>query len=616
MRQDCHGDHCVENQSQPLLLRVPTPDRQELSFCEPSVRDIKRWLSGLPKANLGETARQLYQAILELNQLRTTAQTRLQLLELLRPEIHFVCRELERYFINQPIVLSERPRKVASLCQALHNHLAIGYKLIAVELAPQTGRERLQLLTISLQRAIRSLDAILVRSTQLYRPTPDGLWLELHRLYAIAVTHGVHRTLVRDDLSYRVKGLSAEQSYIVALMIGSARCNQMRQQNIAQLAQLLEPWSALVRLQTAQNPSSLFGVSSRIDGPPRYRSMFTAEERPDLLGIDPHGLVKAIQKHLQSPAQSAEEKALAIPEGLSLDLLQHVSAAWGDISERSFQRTPAQGTMKICIGMSALHYYLAGQRQFGELLKRPDAAPAVFKLNNAAPDVWSVAYDAAVVKDDPILPNDYIEFVRPVMTEKANEQGPASPSSPSSDNCFPTFEVQRVDHSPGGFCLSWPGEVPAQLQAGELLGLQDSSETWSVAVVRWIRQVRGSGPQMGVELIAPSAHPCGLRLLRKTEQGSEYLRALLLPEISVISRPATLIVPRLPFQEGQKVQINQNGNELRAMLCRRQTGSSSYNQFEYQLVGNATAPRETSITARGSQASPGGEDFDSLWNTL
>lgn len=607
----------MENQSQPLLLRVPTPDCQELSFCEPSVRGVKRWLSGLPKANLGETARQLYQAMLELNKLRTTVQIRLQLLELLRPEIHFVCRELERYFINQPIVLGERPRKVASLCQALHNHLAIGYKLISVELAPQDGRERLQLFTISLQRAIRSLCAMLVRSTQLYSPTPVGLWLELHQLYAIAAAHGVHRTLVRDDLGYRVKGLSAEQSYIVALMIGSARCNQMRQQNIAQLAQLLEPWSALVRLQSAQSPSSLFGVSSRIDGPPRYRSMFAAEERADLLGIDPHGLVRAIQRHLQSPPGSPEDETLAVPEGLSLDLLQQVSAAWGDISERSFQRTPTQGSMKLCIGMSALHYYLAGRRQFGELLKRPDAArSAVFKLNNAAPDVWSVAFDAQAINEDGILPSDHIEFVRPVMATTEDEDKD-EPVTPPSDDCFPTFEVQRVDHSPGGFCLSWSDEVPAQLQAGELLGLQDvTSQTWSVAVVRWIRQVRGSGPQMGVELIAPSAQPCGLRLLRKTEQGSEYLRALLLPEISVISHPATLIVPRLPFQEGQKVQINQNGDEHRALLRRRQTGTSSYNQFEYQLVGLAAVPQETSFTAQGAKAALRGEDFDSLWNTL
>ncbi|WP_019340014.1 hypothetical protein [Stutzerimonas stutzeri] len=608
----------MDNQSQPLLLRVPTPDCQELSFCEPSVRGVKRWLAGLPKANLGETARQLYQAMRELNQLRTPATNRLQLLELLRPEIHFVCRELERYFINQPIVLGERPRKVASLCQALNNHLAIGYKLISAELAPQTGRDRLQLLTIALQRAIRSLCAMLVRSTQLYSPTPDGLWLELHQLYAIAATNDIHRTLVHDDLCYRVAGLSTEQSYIVALMLGSARCNQMRQQGIGQLAQLLEPWSVLVHLQAGLSPTSLFGVSPRIDGPPRYRSMYPASARPDLLGIDPHDLVKAIQSHLRSPAEASEAKALAIPEGLNPDLLQHLTAAWGDISERSFQRAPTQGSMTLCIGMSALHYNLAGQRPFGELLKRPDATrSAVFKLNNAAPDVWSVAFDAQIVVEEERLPDEApIEFVRPVTAStKASDDDEAA--QPAADSLFPTFEVQRVDQSPGGYCLSWPGEVPAQLQAGELLGLQDaSSQTWSVAVVRWVRQVRGSGPQMGVELIAPQAQPCGLRLLRKTDQGSEYLRALLLPEISVISRPATLIVPRLPFQEGQKVQINQNGDEHRAMLCRRQAGTSSYNQFEYQLVGLTATTQETSITARGTRATSRGEDFDSLWNTL
>lgn len=611
----------MENQSQPLLLRVPKPDRQELSFCEPTVRGIKHWLAGLPKANLGETARQLYQATQELNQLRAPAQTRLQLLELMRPEIHFVCRDLERYFINQPVVLGERPRKVASLCQALHNHLAVGYKLIAIELAPQPGRERLQLLTISLQRAIRSLSTMLVRSTQLYSPTPEGLWLELHQLYALAAEHGVHRTLVRDDLGYRVKGLSAEQSYLVALLLGSARCNQLRQQNIAQLAQLLEPWSAMVQLHPGLTSTSLFGVPTRIDGPPRYRTMFGTDERRNLLGIDPHGLVKAIQTFLQSPQDSAAESALALPEGISLDLMQHVSAAWGDISERSFQRTPTTGQIKLCIGMSALHYFLAGQRAFGELLKRPEATrSAVFKLNNATPDVWSVAFDAQVTSDDDILPNEYIEFVRPDKASDKNEskvEAEVAPQSPPPESLFPTFEVQRVDHSPGGYCLSWPDEVPAQLQAGELLGLQDaSSQTWSIAVVRWIRQVRGSGPRMGVELIAPQAQPCGLRLLRKTDQGSEYLRALVLPEISVISRPATLIVPRLPFQEGQKVQINQNGDEERALLCRRQTGTSSYNQFEFQRVGLGTTPQEKPITAKTTQAAPRGEDFDSLWNTL
>ena len=120
----------MDKQSPHLLLRVPTPDRQGLSFCDANPRELKRWIAALPKANIGETARQLYQSLIELNQLITPSDNRLQLLELLRPEVYFVTSHLERHFLNQSIVLDERPRKVANLCQALQNHMAIGYKLI------------------------------------------------------------------------------------------------------------------------------------------------------------------------------------------------------------------------------------------------------------------------------------------------------------------------------------------------------------------------------------------------------------------------------------------------------------------------------------------------------
>ena len=79
-----------------LLLRAPTPSQLSLTFCEATPRDLKRWIATLPKANLGETARLLYQGLGELNQLLTPSDNRLQLLELLRPEVYFVCKHLER----------------------------------------------------------------------------------------------------------------------------------------------------------------------------------------------------------------------------------------------------------------------------------------------------------------------------------------------------------------------------------------------------------------------------------------------------------------------------------------------------------------------------------------
>ncbi|MFV3306254.1 molecular chaperone [Pseudomonas sp. NY15181] len=591
------------------FLRVPTPTHESLSFCNATARDLKYWLDHLPKANLGETARQLYQGLIELNQLKLPVETRLQLLELFRPEVQFVCQHLERHFLNQSIVLDERPRKVANLCQALQNHLAIGYKLIVVREAPRVSHERAQLLAAAIQRAIRALCGPLTRSSQLYCPVPEGLWLELHQLYQLARQHGLQKLSIRDSLARNAEGLTIEQAYLVALMLGSARCNQMRQHNIARLAEVLEGWSSQIRVQPADAPSTLFVVAPQVDGPPRYRTLFQEGELSGGLGIDPQPLVDLIKEYLLLLPENRSQARLKVPEGVSVDLLQHLAAAWGDIAERTFQRTVGQGQLIVCIGMSALHYFLAGRQHFTDVLKHHQTPDFSAKAKTEVKDAWANAFDARQIKEwQPGMALEEIEYT-PITPA---DTGVTVIEAPSEE--YPVFTLPIVNHSPGGYCLTWPKEIPSQLQAGELLGIQDDpDQSWTIAVVRWIRQVRGGGTQMGIELIAPLAQPCGLQLLRKTEQGSQYLRALLLPEISAISRPATVITPRLPFQEGNKVQINLQGEERRATLTRKVTATGSFTQFEYRAHDAISAPNDKPVTAPGPR---GEEDFDSLWKSL
>lgn len=475
----------MENQSPHLSLRVPTPTQQNLSFCDATPKDIKYWLAHLPKANLGETARQLYQGLIELNQLVLPVEARLQLLELFRPEVHFVCAHLERHFLNQAIVLDERPRKIANLCQALQNHLAIGYKLIVVQEAPRNSRDRAQLFAVGIQRAIRSLCGPLIR------------------------------------------------------------------------------------------------------------------------------------EYLLQPEAERAKARLPLIEGVTLDLLQHLSSAWGDIAERTFQRTQGQGQLTLCIGMSALHYFLAGRRPFNEVLQIQEA-PEAPRFKADVQDAWAGAFDAQKVTDwQPGMPLEEIEY-RPHQSPRSVQPGhPQAHAQADATEDYPTYALPIVNHSPGGYCLSWPKEVPAQLQAGELVGLQDlPGQAWSIAVVRWIRQVRNGGTQMGIEMIAPAAQPCGLQLLRKTEQSSHYLRALLLPAIAAISRPATVITPRLPFQEGSRVQINLHGEERRAVLNRRQASTGSFSQFEYRSAEPVNTPSDKPVTAPVARPPAGEEDFDSLWKSL
>ncbi len=577
----------------PPLLSAPTPTQSRLSFCDATPRDLKRWIAGLPKANIGETARQLYQGLGELNQLLTPSDNRLQLLELLRPEVYFVCQHLERHFLHQAIMLDERSRKISNLCQALQSHLASGYKQIVVRIAPKYSKDRATLVSLALQRTAHALKGQLVRATQLYSPPPQHLWFELHQLYRLACELQLHQRRVHDDLASLTTELSLEQTYIATLLLGSARCNQLRQNQIARLAEVLDPWSALLKLRPGSPDDGLFAISAELDVGPRYRSMFRSEQKAGLLGFDPQPLVNAIEAHLLHKDTSTP---LPVPTGLSFDTLQHLHATWGQAAERSFQRTVGQGSLTVCVGMSALHFYLGGERTFSELLKHPGARAANFSsaVAKGEKDSWSQAFDAAPQSSEKFLPFEEIQY----------DHLPEDDSGHDSTPHFPTYALPVINHSPGGYCLAWPKEVPAELQAGEMLGIRDSAnQGWSIAVIRWIRQVRGAGTQIGIELVAPHAQPCGLQLVRSRDDHNQYLRGLLLPEISAIDLPATLLAPRLPFQEGNKVLINTQGEEHRAGLDRRVASTHSFNQFAYRSL-------------EAAQNGGSEEDFDSLWKSL
>lgn len=590
--------------SLPLLLRAPVPTQSSLSFCDATPKDMKRWISTLPKANLGEMARQLYQGLGELNQLLTTSENRLQLLELLRPEVFFVCKHLERHFLNQSVVLEERPRKVANLCQALQNHLAIGYKQIIARVAPKLTRDRTTLLTTALERALHCLNGPLIRAYQLYCPVQDGLWLELHQIYQIARLNQLHTVPVADNQAHHTRTLTVEQTYVVALLMGCSRCNQMRQHNIGKLADALHAWSPMVTLQQPADDASLYAAAYGSDTAPRYTSLYTEDQHAQLLGINSRPLSAALQRYIEMPVEQRSQSYLDVPQGLSIDVLQHLAATWGDVSERAFQRTTAQGTLTVCVGMSALHYFVGGQKSFSELLLVPDTAVSKIAqytlqpLETARHDPWSQAMDVQREgTSTTLLPFEEIEYRR--------DESEGGASAMDGQKSFPTHCLNIVNHSPGGYCLAWPKEVPDQLQAGEMIGIQDPGHGWSIAVVRWVRQVRSGGTQMGVELVAPFGQACGMQLLRP-EQSSQYLRALLLPEVRAIDVPATVIAPRLPFEEGSKVMINSSGEERRATLSNRRATTGSYNQFEYEIL---EGPKKAA-------PDPGEQEFDSLWTVL
>ena len=155
--------------------------------------------------------------------------------------------------------------------------------------------------------------------------------------------------------------------------------------------------------------------------------------------------------------------------------------------------------------------------------------------------------------------------------------------------------------------------APIHLEKGAELGRFKLGSTAIVLFgpdqVKWAEElVAGTPVQMGVELIAPFAQACGMQLTR-AEQSSQFLRALLLPEVRAIDGPATVIAPRLPVEDGSKVRINTSGEQRRASLSNRRATTGSYNQFEYQII---EGPKKAAAPDGGGPE----QEFDSLWTVL
>ena len=351
--------HGMNETSPHLLLRAPIPTQLRLSFCEATPRDLKRWIANLPKANIGETARQLYQGLSELNQLLTPSDNRLQLLELLRPEVYYVCKHLERHFLHQSIVLDERSRKIANLCQALQSHLAIGYKQIVVRVTPRFSKDRAPLLAQALQRAIHCLNGPLIRATELYCPVPEGAVAGV----ASAVPDRLCASAPAPEPARRTGQPDANAEHRTDLRRRLAAGRRTLQSTAPEPDRpARRSAGALEQTGSSCNPANpadgLFAVApDSTSGRVTARNSARAAESV-CSGFDPQPLVRTPLKRICKKPTALTP--LPVPAGLSLDTLQHLHAAWGQAAERGFQRTASQGTLTLCVGMSALHFYLGG----------------------------------------------------------------------------------------------------------------------------------------------------------------------------------------------------------------------------------------------------------------
>jgi hypothetical protein len=500
------------------------PKQASAWVAETRPAEAASWLASLPFADTAEAAQHLYRALFTLNRMDLDADDRLHLMELYRKPVATVSAGLQSLFAHLSLPLRPRHAQLADFLRELQMEMAYGYKHVLE--AARAERKPLdnEAFLLVLARSIQYLGEVLLRSYQVYRPAPQGVWREIHGLYRYAEQHGRQSVIVQTDDHDEQ---SVERSYLQVLMLGLCGPYQLLQNECFQTNAFLARWAHKAEIVTQVEdiaPVGHFLLDFDADHPavpfPRDVPLHAAASLRAVNAIELARVVHTFIARLQKG-----EPARALDLGFECtgiacsDILRRMLRFWGLAGRRHFTRRRTRQPLALCVGLNAIHFFADEQRPFAP----PQAGPVIPARALELPD-------AAVA-----------------ATDKRDER-------PVTDIFLVDNHWQVRDESAAGLSIVRRSDAGLPMRVGDVLGIHNPGvNQWRIGVARWIKSPDSRHVEVGVEMLAPSARPLAVRPAGNSSV--TYTQALLLPPVEALRQPATLLVSCRGLQPGQDVEI-------------------------------------------------------------
>ncbi len=465
---------------------IPPPRGTGLSSFSADPRKARQWVAALPRANALATQQSLAQALDSLAGRRLDGAQRLGVLEELRPAIGESIGLLKSEYASSPLPLDAARAAAAQQVEYFHFTLAQAYRQSAVELcAPEGGIPMLRggTVALALARSTWHFCQALAVAWRVYRAPADGTWQGLHRVQRFALESKLDTRQVADPLagSPGETRLLYQQALLMAVTHPLA-FSQGEQDVLWQITADMATRCAVTRQEPAASAPALTEDADRGPGA-------GALDEPPTRWLDISAFVAEVDAALtrQRDGFSSIVPTRGVGQRVPVEVLLRLKRAFGLAAARTHPRLPGGHAIRTVFGLSSLHFYLAGQRDFDAFLRQ--AAQRVAHAHRA-------------------------EWAR-TNTDVSR---------------VPIHEGRVLDQSLGGYRMAWAQASQIRARVGELVGLSlDEPELrpeWMLGVVRWLRYEDDGGLSAGIELISRRTAAIGLRVHGKDGFAGEPVRAV------------------------------------------------------------------------------------------
>jgi len=609
------------------VIGLILPSRRKPAKTDIDIRskNIEQWIADLPKANVGETARRVFEILVTTNQLNYPPVQRYKFLEELRDSVQYVTEALRKHFVGVSFPLPEKSQKIAAVTREIYLEMSTGYK-IALEdsLSKTLFFMDKKLITFLCHRAITAMSRSLLTSYQTYAPYPVNLWLELHKLYQFAEVQKLLRISVRDDQHRYVEKSTIYTEYTRILLVALTSPYRLRHGEVGKVYDTLERWTMhteILPLDAKQPNKGHFGFNMAADRPPR--SLVLATDNCDhaacrILNTEP--LAHIIRDEILNTADVSGTTLTSIDmqrPDLSHDLLRRLLIAWGVISKRNFPRNNRYESVQVTIGLSATHKVITDGRKskrndmrnhkggmediYGTSAKY--SSSVIESVNDTKPDVWDMIY-----------PNDTSRYERQKQAEQQKLKKAPPPTPPAEADPYTVETWSILNESASGYCLQCEDQSKAKIQVGELIGIRRSGDghtwKWGIGVIRWMRLNEEQRLLLGIEMLTPDAAAIGIK--PAVNDGlNDYKRTLMLPELTAINQPPTLITGPVPYRVGNKLIINILGKRVNVELTKLLQNTGLFAQFQFTINSDKDKVNIGNVSDWSMD-----RDFSNIWSSI
>ncbi len=578
----------------PLKLALPEPTPAAATGLAAKLaanpKELAAWVTALPMASIGETAKQVFGLLRESNRITLGSSQRSQFIEVIEPLVHYLSDNLIRRFIGIAFPLTARYRGVALVARELQVEMANSYKLLALDYA-QTNPPSAALAP-ALHGSLRYLGRSLLQSALTYEITPPQLWHDINRIYAYSEQRQLHqRAIPLKDANQAEHNQSILDIYKKLVLFSISSPSRLQQNQIQRLYQNAQDWAKHGILGSdgeAQVQQAPFIVDLGNDQPPRYLALVRSEPNAQWRFFETRHIRKLVRELAREsddpaagPANEENASRAETQTGLPRSLIKRLLLIWKAMPKRSYPRNPQQGNLDICLGFAACYELLKLRRRRQRRLA--SGLPVDDSLMNMKLEGSSMHADDEL---------------------GGKKTGKSAVWDQNQFISAQTFPSAIVNEAAGSLCLALDASSAAKARVGEVVGVtpRQDAAPMSLGVIRWLKNSQ-SGVEFGMEMLSPVADPA---LLGKTETPAPVADPVLLfPAIESLNQPASLLTSTYGYQTGDIVKIQEENGERKARLTQLADTIGVLQQFEF-------------VEIRPEPASPGADqvNLDNVWSYL